>query len=197
MGSSHNPDDYLLSTERRVIRVRRHWAVIGWDVFEAAALLTVAILLSTLLSAGAGLFQNILWYAGLLVLVRFAYTLYAWWDEVLVVTDKRFVLITGVFTTRVAMMPLSKVTDLTYERTVPGRVFGYGTVVVESAGQIHAFNRIDHLPQPEQIYDAISELVFGDKQAQSERFAMMKTKRNEARPLTRSTAARLTDHKGQ
>ncbi|HEY3610140.1 MAG TPA: PH domain-containing protein [Pseudonocardiaceae bacterium] len=176
MGSSHNPDDYLLPTERRVIRVRRHWAVVAWDAFEAAALLTVAILVSTLLSAGAWLFQNILWYAGLLVLARFAYTLYAWWDEQLVVTDKRFILITGVFTTRVAMMPLSKVTDLTYERTVPGRVFGYGTVVVESAGQIHAFNRIDHLPQPEQIYDAISELVFGDKQAQSERFAMLRTK---------------------
>jgi hypothetical protein len=177
MGSSHNPDDYLLSTERRVIRVRRHWAVVGWDAFEAAALLTVAIILSTLLSAGAWLFQNILWYAGLLVLVRFAYTLYAWWDEQLVITDKRFVLITGVLTTRVAMMPLSKVTDLTYERSMAGRVFGYGTVVVESAGQIQAFNRIDHLPQPEQIYDAISELVFGDKQAQSGRFSMIKAKR--------------------
>jgi hypothetical protein len=177
MGSSHNPDDYLLSTERRVIRVRRHWAVVAWDAFEAAALLAVAIILSTLLSAGAWLFQNILWYAGLLVLVRFAYTLYAWWDEQLVITDKRFVLITGVLTTRVAMMPLSKVTDLTYERSMAGRVFGYGTVVVESAGQIQAFNRIDHLPQPEQIYDAISELVFGDKQAQSGRFSMIKAKR--------------------
>jgi Bacterial PH domain len=119
MGSSHNPDDYLLPTERRVIRVRRHWAVVAWDVFEAAALLTVVIILSTLLSDGAWLFQNILWYAGLLVVARFAYTLYAWWDEQLVVTDKRFVLITGVLTTRVAMMPLSKVTDLTYERSWP------------------------------------------------------------------------------
>jgi uncharacterized membrane protein YdbT with pleckstrin-like domain len=173
MASSHNPDDYLLPTERRVIRVRRHWAVVAWDAFEAVALLAVVIILSTLLSAGAWLFQNILWYAGLLVVVRFAYTLY----EQLVVTDKRFVLITGVLTTRVAMMPLSKVTDLTYERSMAGRVFGYGTVVVESAGQIQAFNRIDHLPQPEQVYDAISELVFGDKQAQSERFSMIKAKR--------------------
>jgi hypothetical protein len=176
MGASHNPDDYLLPTERRVIRVRRHWAVVGWDAFEAAALLAVAIMLSTLLPASTW-FQNILWYAGLLILAHFAYTLYAWWDEQLVVTDKRFVLITGVITTRVAMMPLSKVTDLTYERTMAGRLFGYGTVVVESAGQIQAFNRIDHLPQPEQIYDAISELVFGDKQAQSERFSMIKAKR--------------------
>jgi len=177
MAASHNPDEYLLPTERRVIRVRRHWSVVAWDVFEAAALLTVAILLSSLLSPDAWLFQNILWYAGLLVVARFAYTLYEWWDEQLVVTDKRFVLITGVLTTRVAMMPLSKVTDLTYERSMTGRLFGYGTVVVESAGQIQAFNRIDYLPQPERVYDAISELVFGDKQAQSQRFSMIKANR--------------------
>ncbi|HEX5403671.1 MAG TPA: PH domain-containing protein [Pseudonocardiaceae bacterium] len=177
MAASHDPDEYLLPSERRVIRVRRHWSVVAWDVFEAAALLAVVIMLSKLLPANAWLFMTILWYAGLLVLLRFAYTLYEWWDELLVVTDKRFVLATGVFTTRIAMMPLTKVTDLTYERSAAGRLFGYGTIVVESAGQIQAFNRIDHLPEPERIYDAISELVFGDKQAQSERFSMIRAQR--------------------
>jgi hypothetical protein len=177
MAASHHPDEYLLPTERRVIRVRRHWAVVAWDVFEAAALIAVVRMLAALLPAGAWMFQNILWYAGLLVILRFAYLLYEWWDEQLVVTDKRFILLTGVLTTRIAMMPLGKVTDLTYERTSGGRLFGYGTIVVESAGQIQAFNRIDYLPQPERIYDAISELIFGDKQAQSERFSMIKAKR--------------------
>jgi hypothetical protein len=50
-------------------------------------------------------------------------------------------------------------------------------VVVESAGQIQAFNRIERLPQPERIYDAISELVFGDKQTQAVRFSMIKAQR--------------------
>jgi membrane protein YdbS with pleckstrin-like domain len=177
VGAASDPDGYLLPTERRVIRVRRHWAVVAWDVFEAAALLAVAIMVSLLLPGGLWLVQNILWYGGLLVVLRLAYQLYDWWDEILVVTDKRFVLATGVFTTKVAMMPLTKVTDLTYERTANGRLFGYGTLVVESAGQFQAFHRIDHLPRPEQVYDAVAELVFGDRRAQRERFSMSRAER--------------------
>lgn len=134
--------------------------------------MAVVMMVSYLASDNAWLVQNILWYGGLLVLAHFAYVLYEWWDEQFLVTDKRFILISGVFTTRIAMMPLSKVTDLTYERNLLGHVLGYGTIVVESAGQIQAFRRIEHLPQPERIYDAVSELVFGDKQSQAERFAM-------------------------
>ena len=31
------------------------------------------------------------------------------------------------------------------------------------AGQIQAFSRIDYIPQPEEVYDALSEMVFGAK----------------------------------
>jgi uncharacterized membrane protein YdbT with pleckstrin-like domain len=177
MFAPRDPDEYLLPTERRVIRVRRHWSFVAWDVFEAAALLAVAVMVSYLLPVDSGIFQNILWYAALLVVLRFAYVVVDWWVERIVVTDKRFMLITGVFTTRVAMMPISKVTDLTYERSATGRLFGFGTLVVESAGQIQALNRIEYLPRPERVYDAISELVFGDKKAQAERFSMIKAQR--------------------
>jgi membrane protein YdbS with pleckstrin-like domain len=177
MFAPRDPDEYLLPTERRVIRVRRHWTYVLWDVFEAIALLAVAVMASYLVPAGAWLIQNILWYAALLVVLRFAYIVVDWWVERIVVTDKRFMLITGVFTNRVAMMPITKVTDLTYERSAVGRMLGYGTLIVESAGQIQALNRIEFLPRPELVYDAISELVFGDKQAQSERFSMIKAQR--------------------
>ena len=177
MFAPRDPDEYLLPTERRVIRVRRHWTYVLWDVFEAMALLAVAVMLSYLLPNQAWLVQNVLWYFALLVVLRFAYIVIDWWVERIVVTDKRFMLITGVFTNRVAMMPITKVTDLTYERTATGRMLGYGTLIVESAGQIQALNRVEFLPRPELVYDAISELVFGDKQAQSERFSMIKAQR--------------------
>jgi uncharacterized membrane protein YdbT with pleckstrin-like domain len=177
MFAPRDPDEYLLDSERRVIRVRRHWTVLAWDVFEAAALLAVAVMISYILPSSMWLLQNVLWYAALIVLLRFAYLVIEWWVERIVVTDKRFMLTTGVFTTRVLMMPIGKVTDLTYERTWVGRIFGYGTMVVESAGQIQALNRINYLPKPEQVYDAISELVFGDKKAQAERFSMIKAKK--------------------
>jgi len=177
MFAPRDPDEYLLDSERRVIRVRRHWASLAWDVFEAFALLAVAVMISYLLPPSMWLVQNILWYAALIVLLRFAYLVLDWWVERIVVTDKRFMMTTGVFTTRVLMMPIGKVTDLTYQRSAMGRMLGYGTMVVESAGQIQALNRIEYLPRPEEVYDAISELVFGDKKAQAERFSMIKAQR--------------------
>ncbi len=66
--------------------------------------------------------------------MRFTVIVLLWWTERIVVTDKRMMLSSGIITHRLGMMPLSKVTDLTFERTVAGRMLGYGTVIVESAG---------------------------------------------------------------
>lgn len=177
MFAPRDPDEYLLDTERRVIRIRRHWAVLVWDTFQTVALITVFVIVSYLLPPSLWVVQNLLWYAALIVLLLFAYRVIGWWVERLVVTDKRFILTTGVWTTKVLMMPIGKVTDLTYQRSFWGRLFGYGTMVVESAGQIQALNHISYLPQPEEFYDTISELVFGDKQKQAERFSMIKARR--------------------
>jgi len=171
-----DPDEYLLPSERRVIRVRRHWASLLWDIFETLALLAGIVMISYLVPPTAELVHNLLWYGALFVVLRFAYFVLEWWVERIVVTDKRFMIAHGVFTTNVGMMPIGKVTDLTYERSFLGRMLGYGTLVVESAGQIQALNRIEYLPKPEEVYDAISELVFGDKKAQAERFTMTKAK---------------------
>lgn len=176
MFAPREPDEYLLDTERRVIRVRRHWACLVWDLFEAMGLIIGVVMVSYLLPSDNAA-QNLFWYAALFVLLRFTYQVLYWYVERIVVTDKRFMITTGIFTTQVAMMPVTKVTDLTFERSVAGRMFGYGTLIVESAGQIQALNRIHHLPSPEEVNDAISHLVFGEKKAQQERFSMLKARR--------------------
>jgi membrane protein YdbS with pleckstrin-like domain len=172
-----DPDEYLLDSERRVIRVRRHWACLMWELFEAVGLLLGVVMVSYLLPPDSQLLQNVLWYAGLLVLVRFAYQILDWYVERIVVTDKRFLIAKGLFTIDVGMMPVTKVTDLTFHRPLMGRVLGYGTLVLESAGQIQALNRIEYVPNPDEVEDAISELVFGDKKAQQDRFTMLKARR--------------------
>jgi uncharacterized membrane protein YdbT with pleckstrin-like domain len=177
MFAPRDPDEYLLDSERRVIRVRLHWASLAWDVFESVALLAVCVMVSYLLPPSMWLLQNILWYAALFVVLRFTYQVLIWWVERIVVTDQRMMMTTGIVTTKVLMMPISKVTDLTYERPLMGRLLGYGTMIVESAGQIQALNRLTYLPKAEQVYDAISELVFGDKEAQKARFSMIKAQR--------------------
>lgn len=155
-------DEYLLPTERRVIRVRHHWAFLLRDVVETALFLLFVVVLERLLPESA-LVDNITFYTALVALLRFSVLVILWWIERIVITDKRVMESTGIITHNLAMMPLGKVTDLRFERTLGGRLLGYGSVVVESAGQNQAFDRIDYLPRPEEIYEALSELVFGEK----------------------------------
>jgi len=109
------------------------------------------------------LVDNITFFLGLVAVMRFTVFAILWWNERIVITDKRVMLAEGFIVHKVGMMPLSKVTDLTFERSIGGRLLGYGTLIVESAGQIQALNRIDFMPRPEEVYEALSELVFGEK----------------------------------
>ena len=155
-------DEYLLPTERRVIRVRQHWATMAKDLVLTGLFLLVMVVLKTYLPSGA-IIDNLTFYLALAAVLRFTLKVILWWIERIVITDKRVMIARGLLTHKLAMMPLSKVTDLTFERTLDGRMLGYGTIVVESAGQIQALNRIEYVPRPEEIYEALSELIFGEK----------------------------------
>lgn len=164
-------DEYLLPTERRVIRVRQHWAVMIPHITQTGLFLIAMIAIDRLLQGrvgeaggfGEALVDNLTFYLALVAVLRFTVNSILWWIERIVITDKRVMLAQGIITHSVGMMPLGKVTDLTFERSIGGRMLGYGTLIVESAGQIQALNRIDYMPRPEEIYEALSELVFGEK----------------------------------
>ena len=155
-------DEYLLPTERRVIRVRMHWAVMAKHLMQTGLFLLLMVVAQTYLPSSL-IVDNLTFYLSLAAVLRFTVLTILWWIERIVITDKRVMLAQGIITHNVGMMPLSKVTDLTFRRSLTGRMLGYGTIVVESAGQIQALNKIDYMPRPEEIYEALSELIFGEK----------------------------------
>jgi uncharacterized membrane protein YdbT with pleckstrin-like domain len=155
-------DEYLLPTERRVIRVRQHWAYMWKHVIQTSLFLLALVVLQRYIP-GSVLVDNVTFYLALVAVVRFTVLTILWWIERIVITDKRVMLAEGFIVHKVGMMPLGKVTDLTFERSIGGRILGYGTLIVESAGQIQALNRIEYMPRPEEVYEALSELVFGEK----------------------------------
>jgi hypothetical protein len=63
------------------------------------------------------------------------------------------------------MMPLAKVTDMSFKRTIAGRMLGYGEFVLESAGQEQALSNVPYLPYPEQLYLEVCEMIFPNKNA--------------------------------
>ncbi|MGH3978307.1 MAG: PH domain-containing protein, partial [Pseudonocardiaceae bacterium] len=97
-----DPDDYLLPTERRVIRVRLHWASLVPLLLQTVAILVGAVILSGLFEGGgdsAWLVQSLLWYTAFGAVLYFAYKVLEWWVERIVVTDKRFMITSGIIET--------------------------------------------------------------------------------------------------
>lgn len=151
----------LLPHERNVITVRFHPAVLIRPVAETLGGLALAGLISTIARLN-GTILLVIWLAWLVLVVRLLFHIYAYLEDYFVVTPQRLLLAKGVFRKTVNMMPLSKVTDMRFERSPTGRILGYGTFIVESAGQDQALRNIDHLPYPEQLYIEVCGLIFKD-----------------------------------
>ena len=151
----------LLPYERRVITVRFHPAVLIRPVAETLGGLALAGLLSAIHGL-SGTILLVIWLAWLILVIRLLFCIYAWLEEYFVVTSQRLLLAEGVFKKTVNMMPLGKVTDMRFERSAVGRLLGFGTFIVESAGQDQALHTINHLPYPEQLYIEVCGLIFKD-----------------------------------
>jgi len=161
-------DKYLLPREVRVATVRRHPAVLLAPSAQAVGGLLVAAALSATILRGHSLVTSIVWAAWAVLMVRLVWKSVNWAVDYFVITSERILLTSGLFTRSVAMMPLSKVTDMSFHRSFAGRLLGYGEFVVESAGQDQALRRIDHIPYPEQLYLVVCGRIFKDSAAEAE-----------------------------
>jgi uncharacterized membrane protein YdbT with pleckstrin-like domain len=155
-------DKYLLPHEQQVITVRKHPAVLLAPVAWAVGGVILAAVLSEFLKTYSTALL-LVWLAWGLVFLRFLWQAFQWAVDYFIVTSHRFILTSGVFSRKVAMMPLAKVTDMTFQRSFLGRVFGYGTFILESAGQDQALSRVDFIPYPEQLYLEVCALLFPSK----------------------------------
>lgn len=151
---------YLLSSEQRVFAVRRHWASLASTFVWFLVFLALGVVMLVMFRdhplaetfAFCFVIFSILWVLWFVL---------DWYFEEIVVTNRRVLLVTGVLSRKVGIMPLIKVTDLTFEQTLFGRMLGYGTFIVESAGQDQALSRIDYMARPLHRYRQISALLFG------------------------------------
>src|SRR5580700_2040863 len=146
---------YLLPHERSCITVRKHPAELAGPLILGSG---------GLLAAGEltrrSVRPKIVWGAYLPVLLYFLQRVAAWQATYFTVTDMRMILVSGFVVRKVAMMPLAKVTDMSFQRSALGRLLGYGEFIVESAGEEQALRTIDFLQYPEQLYLEVCGLVF-------------------------------------
>lgn len=151
---------YVLSGERVVIAMRRHWGMLLEPVVTtvAGALVIAWLVVQAGPAVGDGVL--LLWWLWLILAGRLAWKVLEWRNEWFVATDKRLLLLYGLITHKVAMMPLTKVTDMNYGRSIIGRVMGYGQFLLESAGQDQALRKIDWVTRPDATYRLLCDTLF-------------------------------------
>jgi membrane protein YdbS with pleckstrin-like domain len=154
---------YLLPHERQVISVHQHPAVLIRPVFEVLIGLAVAGWVSSSIAHNNTVIL-VIWILWALLLLRLSWKVFDWSENYFVITSQRLLLSEGFFTHKVNMMPLAKVTDMSFQRSAMGRLLGYGEFIVESAGQDQSLRNVDHLPYPEQLYLEVCGLIFKEKE---------------------------------
>ena len=151
---------YLLPHEHQVISVHQHPAVLIGPIFWVLLGLAVAGWLSNAVAHGSTGVLLVIWILWAILLARLAWKIVEWALTYFVITSQRLLLAKGFLFRRVDMMPLAKVTDMSFNRSLRGQLLGYGEFVVESAGQDQALRHIEYLPYPEQLYLEVCGLIF-------------------------------------
>ena len=150
----------LLPGEQLVTAVHAHWARLLKPIAISVVALSVALFFDANLTHESQPVGNFLWVVFILSLAYLGWHILEWRHDWFAATDKRLLLRYGLITHKVAMMPLIKVTDMSYERTVPGKLLGYGRFVMESAGQDQAMRTVHWVRRPDETYRAICAVIF-------------------------------------
>jgi membrane protein YdbS with pleckstrin-like domain len=155
-------EKYLAHGERVIFILRRHSMVLDAAIGIWLAALGVGV------GLGAASSHQPHWHLGVfggwIVLAGAAFLAWktgGWWVARYVITDERVLLIEGVVSRRVRAVPLSKVTHTDYRRTLSGRLLGYGTISLDSAGTHDGLRELTTIPKPDEVYRLIMSLVSG------------------------------------
>jgi hypothetical protein len=152
---------YLFPTERYRGEWKRHWIHLSTPLLIGIGVTFVLGYLAGYLAR-----QNINGLTTVAVLIWLGvmgwvgWRVADWYFDRFILTNKRVMVVNGIVTRQVAMMPLLRVTDMKYEQSALGRLLSYGTFVLESAGQEQALREVKHLPNPNELYLRVVEEMY-------------------------------------
>jgi uncharacterized membrane protein YdbT with pleckstrin-like domain len=84
--------------------------------------------------------------------IRFRYTRY-------IVTSLRVMRMTGVFDRKNYWIPWQRVTDIAFEQTIIGRIFGFATLRIDSANEDSGLREMTDLNDPWKFQELVTQLV--------------------------------------
>ena len=156
------PRKSLGADERVVIHTRTHAKVL---ILPAVAL----VLLSLATGFGAALLpetaqpvsQLVVALVGLVLVTWWAVLPFLrWWTTTYTVTDRRLIMRSGILTRVGKDMPLVRINDVSYQRSLLDRMLGCGTLYIQTAAEGGTIT-LDDVPNVERLHVEMTELLFG------------------------------------
>lgn len=147
--------------EHIVLSTRTHAKAL---ILPAVVLIVVAGLAGYLSSLpngdAAGVWRLVIWVitAGLLV-VFVVVPFLNWLLTTYTFTNRRLITRTGILTRRGHDIPMNRISDISYEKSIVDRAFGCGTLVVSDASELGRVELRD-IPRVEQAQLTVSDELF-------------------------------------
>ncbi len=158
------PESVLTADEKVVLHLHPHWKALVRPV--AVVVLSAASLIAIGVFMDGGSRKWSLYGVGVLALGLVGWLSFWPWlvrrTTHYVFTNERVILREGVFSRDGRDIPLGRVNDVSFTHTLLGRMFGYGTLTIESGGERGQVPLVD-IPGVEKVQSRLSELLEADR----------------------------------
>jgi len=124
-----------------------------WMLLAVAFAVFISVRIGTSTAVAIGFFVIVavaLWLG--VRSIRFRYTRY-------IITSLRVMRMVGVFDRKNYWIPWQRVTDISFEQTIIGRIFGFATLRIESANEESGLKAMTDLNDPWKFQQLVTELV--------------------------------------
>jgi uncharacterized membrane protein YdbT with pleckstrin-like domain len=155
------PSRLLGDGEEVVLELHPHWKRLAVPMLCVPLVVGVATYLLFLLPDGARrvpLRWAVIGVAAVVVLRASVWPWLRWQSTLYVVTTRRLIVRTGVLSRSGRDIPLSRVNDVSFRRSLADRVLGAGTLTVESGGELGQLVLVD-VPGVEQVQRTVARCV--------------------------------------
>lgn len=145
--------------ESVVASTRTHWKALILPVLNLVVVAAVAVFLTTL--GGGAVLGWVIWVVAALLIIWFTVRPFLRWiTSTYTVTSRRLITRHGIFTRTGHDIPLNRISDVSYERSVIDRMVGCGTLIISDASTSGRVSLPD-VPHVETLQLKISDLLFG------------------------------------
>lgn len=157
------PRKYLGAEEDVVLHMRTHGKdlvlpVLGLVLLAALTWAGMTFMPSSWTPVGTWVLLGVV---AILFIIMVLVPFLRWRTTTYTITDRRVITRRGIITKRGHDLPLTRINDVTYERSLLDRILGCGTLVLMTAAEAPV--TLDDVPDVERVHVVMTELLFGDE----------------------------------